>query len=127
MEFGDIFAPDCPSRVILRRIGDRWTVLVIAALKHDTLRFSELRAKIGSPAPKVLTETLRALERDGLIVRRAYAEVPPRVEYSLTPLGLTLIEPLTAVREWTERHLPEVLAAREAADAAAAGASASAA
>lgn len=122
VEFGDIFAPDCPSRVILRRIGDRWTVLVIAALKHDTLRFSELRAKIGFPAPKVLTETLRALERDGLIVRRAYAEVPPRVEYSLTPLGLTLIEPLTAVREWTERHLPEVLAAREAADAASASA-----
>lgn len=122
VEFGDIFAPNCPSRVILRRIGDRWTVLVIAALKHETLRFGELRAKIGSPAPKVLTETLKALERDGLVQRTAYPEIPPRVEYALTPLGRTLIEPLTAVREWTEQHLPDVLAARERADAAAAGA-----
>lgn len=118
--FGDTFNAGCPSRLILRRIGDRYTVLVIAALKHDVLRFSELRAKIGSPAPKVLTETLRALERDGLVERKAYAEVPPRVEYRLTDLGHTLIEPLTAIQRWSELHMDDVLAARERADAAAA-------
>jgi DNA-binding HxlR family transcriptional regulator len=118
--FGDTFNAACPSRLILRRIGDRYTVLVIAALKHDVLRFSELRAKIGSPAPKVLTETLRALERDGLVERKAYAEVPPRVEYSLTDLGHTLIEPLTAIQRWSELHMDDVLAARDRADAAAA-------
>lgn len=116
--FGDTFNAACPSRLILRRIGDRYTVLVIAALKHDVLRFSELRAKIGSPAPKVLTETLRALERDGLVVRKAYAEVPPRVEYRLTDLGHTLIEPLTAIQRWSELHMDDVLAARDRADAA---------
>jgi DNA-binding HxlR family transcriptional regulator len=115
--FGDSFNAACPSRLILRRIGDRWTVLVIAALKHDVLRFSELRVKIGGPAPKVLTETLRALERDGLVARKAYAEVPPRVEYKLTPLGHTLIEPLTAIQRWSELHMDDILAAREAADA----------
>lgn len=110
----DVLAPDCPSRVILSRIGERWTMFVILALSRaGTLRFTELRARVGEVTPKVLTETLRALEADGLVERRAYADSPPRVEYSLTPLGDSLLEPIAAMREWAERHVPEVLASRE--------------
>ncbi|UOQ90388.1 helix-turn-helix transcriptional regulator [Agromyces endophyticus] len=110
----DVLAPDCPSRVIFGRIGERWTMLVILALSRaGTLRFTELRARVGDVTPKVLTETLRALEGDGLIERRAYADSPPRVEYSLTPLGESLLEPIGAMRDWAERHVPEVLASRE--------------
>src|SRR5215218_3133502 len=112
----DAFQPACPSRVILSRIGDRWTLLVILALRHDVLRFTELRTKIGSPAPKVLSQTLQALARDGLISRQAYAEVPPRVEYRLTPLGRTLLEPIDAVRRWAEQHTGDILRSRERAD-----------
>ena len=113
----DPFEPNCPSRVILSLIGDRWTLLVILALRHEVLRFSELRVKIGSPAPKVLSQTLQALARDGLVSRQAYAEVPPRVEYRLTPLGVTLLEPIDAIRQWAAVHTGEVLAARERAEA----------
>ncbi|NHC13042.1 winged helix-turn-helix transcriptional regulator [Motilibacter deserti] len=112
----DPFQPNCPSRLILSRIGDRWTVLVILALRHEVLRFSELRTKIGSPAPKVLSQTLQALVRDGLVSRQAYAEVPPRVEYRLTDLGRTLLEPIDAVRRWAAVHTGDVLDARERAD-----------
>jgi len=113
---GNALDPNCPSRVVLDRIGDKWTVLVIVALDHETLRFGELRARVGGVAPKVLTQTLRALERDGLVKRRVYAEVPPRVEYSLTRLGLSLREPIATVRDWAEKHVGSVLAARERAD-----------
>jgi DNA-binding HxlR family transcriptional regulator len=116
----DAFQPACPSRAILSRIGDRWTLLVILALRHDVLRFTELRTKIGSPAPKVLSATLQALARDGLISRQAYAEVPPRVEYRLTPLGRTLLEPIDAIRRWAEAHTGDILEARDRADALAA-------
>ncbi|GAA1782184.1 winged helix-turn-helix transcriptional regulator [Agromyces lapidis] len=110
----DVLSPDCPSRVILSRIGERWTMFVILALSRaGTLRFTELRATVGEVTPKVLTETLRALEADGLVERRAYADSPPRVEYSLTPLGTSLLEPIAAMREWAEQHVPEVLASRE--------------
>ncbi|MGN6606383.1 MAG: winged helix-turn-helix transcriptional regulator, partial [Jatrophihabitans sp.] len=81
-------------------------------------RFGELRERIGGVAPKVLTQTLRALERDGLVTRTVYAEVPPRVEYALTKLGRSLREPLEAVQVWAEQHVSTVLAARDAADAA---------
>jgi DNA-binding HxlR family transcriptional regulator len=109
----DVFDPDCPSRVVLDRLADKWTGLVILALSDGTLRFGELRERIGGVAPKVLTQTLRTLERDGLVRRRAYAEVPPRVEYSLTRLGRSLREPLEAVQRWAEHHVRAVLAARE--------------
>jgi DNA-binding HxlR family transcriptional regulator len=108
----DVYSRDCPSRVVLDRIGDRWTALIVGVLEDGPRRFSEIRNAMGI-APKVLTQTLRALERDGLIRRTAYDESPPRVEYELTPLGLTLREPLAAIRDWAEAHLPEILAARE--------------
>ena len=84
MKAGNVLDPDCPSRLVLDRIAEKWTGLVVLALGRATLRFGELRERIGGVAPKVLTQTLRALERDGLLTRTVYAEVPPRVEYTLT-------------------------------------------
>jgi DNA-binding HxlR family transcriptional regulator len=115
---GNVLDPDCPSRVVLDRIAEKWTGLVVLGLGEETLRFTVLRARIGGVAPKVLTQSLRALERDGLLERRVYAEVPPRVEYTLTELGRSLREPLEAVQSWAERHVSTVLAARARADAA---------
>jgi DNA-binding HxlR family transcriptional regulator len=110
---GDAFEPGCSVRVVLDRIGDKWTVLVVSVLADRTLRFGELRERIGGVAPKVLTQTLRALERDGVLSRKAYAEVPPRVEYSLTDLGRSLAEPIAAIQDWAEGHVATVLAARQ--------------
>jgi DNA-binding HxlR family transcriptional regulator len=109
----DVYNPPCPSRVLLDRIGDRWTVLIVGALEaNGRMRFSELRDRIGA-TPKVLTQSLRALERDGIVERQVYAEVPPRVEYWLTPLGEKLQEPIRLLKDWAETHIPEVLEARE--------------
>jgi DNA-binding HxlR family transcriptional regulator len=112
----DVMNPACPSRVILGRIGDRWTIFVVSALADEVLRFTELKNRIGRITPKVLTETLRALEYDGFVSRETFAIVPPRVEYRLTPLGRSLLEPIVTVRRWAERHVPEVMAARAHAD-----------
>ncbi len=109
----DVMDPNCPSREVLRRIGERWTPLVIEALADGPLRFSQVRDRIGGVTPKVLTATLRALEQDGLIGREVFAEVPPRVEYRLTELGVSLLEPLAASRRWAEQHVHEVIAARQ--------------
>ena len=108
----DVYSRDCPSRVVLDRIGDRWTALIVGVLEDGPRRFGEIRDAMGI-APKVLTQTLRALERDGLVTRTAYPEIPPRVEYELTPLGLTLREPLAAIRDWAETHIHEIIAARD--------------
>ena len=110
--------PACPSREVLRRIGERWTPLVIEALSSGALRFTRLRQAIGGVTPRVLTATLRGLEHDGLVTRTIFAEVPPRVEYELTPLGSTLLEPIRVNRKWAETHLGDVLAARDRWDAA---------
>ncbi|MDL9978545.1 winged helix-turn-helix transcriptional regulator [Microbacterium sp. ASV49] len=109
----DVTSTACPSRVIFSRIGDRWTMFIVLALSHGTLRFGELRERVGHVTPKVLTETLRALEADGLVGRESFPDSPPRVEYSLTPLGRSLLEPIAAMRTWAEAHVPEVLASRE--------------
>jgi DNA-binding HxlR family transcriptional regulator len=116
---GDAFDPDCPTRVVLDRIGDKWTVLVIGALEGGSLRFSELRARIGGVAPKVLTQTLRAMERDGLLTRTVHAQVPPRVDYELTVLGASLTAPIATLTDWAETHLSRILAARDSYDSAA--------
>jgi DNA-binding HxlR family transcriptional regulator len=112
----DAFARDCSSRVVLDRIGDRWTVLVVVALADGRLRFSELRARIEGITPKVMTQTLRALERDGLVTREVFAEVPPRVEYELTSLGRDLLAPIDAVRIWAEQHASRIVQNRDAYD-----------
>lgn len=115
---GDAFDPDCPTRVVLDRIGDKWTVLVIGALEGGPLRFTEVRARIGGVAPKVLTQTLRAMERDGLLTRTVHAQVPPRVDYELTTLGTSLTAPIAMLTDWAETHLAQILASREGYDAA---------
>ncbi len=116
------YARGCPSRELLDRIGDKWTVLVLGALRDEgPRRFSALRREVAGVSEKMLTQTLRGLERDGLVVRTVHAEVPPRVEYELTPLGRSLREPLAAIERWTTDHMAEVLAARAAADVRSAG------
>jgi DNA-binding HxlR family transcriptional regulator len=102
----------CPGRLVLDRIGDRWTVLIVGILSEGTHRFSALRDAIGGITPKVLTQTLRALEKDGLVTRKVYAEVPPRVEYTLTELGRSLIRPINEIRAWAEENMGQVLQAR---------------
>ena len=108
----DIYNPDCPSRIVLDRLSDKWTALIVLVLRDGPLRFSQLRTRVGGVAPKVLTETLRRLERDGIIDRTAYAEVPPRVEYELTALGYSLAEPITAITSWAEEHMRHISRAR---------------
>ena len=104
----DIFQANCLSRHVLTLIADQWTPLVIYALEQGTLRFGQLLKRIDGISKKMLTQTLRAMERNGLVQRVVYPVVPPVVEYSLTPLGQTLIEPVGALRAWAYAHLQEV-------------------
>jgi DNA-binding HxlR family transcriptional regulator len=113
----DVLTATCPSRSSLARIANKWTAMVVIALSPGRLRFGDLRTTVDGISAKVLTETLRDLERDGLVSRHVYAEVPPRVEYELTALGRTLDEPLRALSRWAEAHVVEVLAARDSYDA----------
>src|SRR5688572_30434050 len=108
---------DCEVRQILDRIADKWSLLAIALLEGRTLRFNELRREIDGISQRMLTVTLRQLERDGLVTRTVYPVVPPRVEYALTPLGATLHSTIQALVSWTETHQEEVVAARAAYDA----------
>src|SRR6266576_2585813 len=107
----------CPSRLVLDRIADKWTALIIQILAKGTLRYATLQREIGGISQKMLTQTLRSLERDGLVKRTVHPVVPPKVEYSLTKLGRTLIEPLHALCRWSEKHLPELQANRARAKA----------
>lgn len=113
-----VFEKDCSIRIVLDRIADKWTVLVITLLSGGTpRRFNELRRNIEGISQKMLTQTLRVLERDGLVVRTLYAEVPPRVEYALTPLGVTLCDPIAQLGEWARVHVDEIKQAQVAFDA----------
>ena len=107
-QLADMYASACPTRQVLDRIGDKWTALIIGLLEEEPKRFSELQRSIVGISQKMLTQTLRNLERDGLVQRTVYAEVPPRVQYTLTPLGKTLCAPIAAVRRWAEEHIDEV-------------------
>jgi DNA-binding HxlR family transcriptional regulator len=114
----DPYAADCPSRQVLDRIGDKWTVLIVIALTDGPRRYSELAARIERVSQKMLTQTLRGLERDGMVTRTIQASVPPRVDYELTSLGRSLLIPITALEEWATRHMDEIVEARRAHDAA---------
>lgn len=103
---------NCPTRQLLDRIGDRWTVLVVGSLADGPRRFSELAAAIDGVSQKMLTQTLRALERDGLVRRTVTAAVPVRVDYELTEAGHTLREPLRALEEWAKAHMAPILESR---------------
>lgn len=113
----DVFSTDCPSRPVFNRIGERWTGLVLLALEPGTLRFSELRRRIGGVTQKMLTQTLRALERDGIVERRVFPTVPVTVEYELTPLGRSLCDAIAVLRSWAYTHIDDVTAARARYDA----------
>jgi DNA-binding HxlR family transcriptional regulator len=107
---------DCEVRQILDRVADKWSLLTIALLDRRSFRFTELRREIDGISQRMLTRTLRQLERDGLVRRTVHATVPPRVDYALTPLGVTLHETIRALVTWTERHQNEIAAARAAYD-----------
>ena len=95
-----VMNPECDSRKVLDRIADKWTALIIHVLSSGTKRHGELRRQISGVSQKMLTQTLRSLEDDGIVNRKIYPVVPPMVEYSLTPLGRSLIEPLEAICRW---------------------------
>lgn len=113
----DPFSADCPSRGVLEHVTSRWGVLVLAALLDGTYRFSELRRQIGGVSEKMLAQTLQALERDGFVHREAYPVIPPRVEYSLTPLGEGAAGRVWELARWIGGSLPDVFAARGTYDA----------
>ena len=113
----DPYDRNCPSRRLLDRIGDRWTVLTIGALADGPHRFGVLTSRIDGVSQKMLTQTLRGLERDGLVKRTVFPVVPPRVEYELTVTGRSLCEPLAELEAWAREHMSEVLSARETYDA----------
>ncbi|MFI0983873.1 winged helix-turn-helix transcriptional regulator [Streptomyces exfoliatus] len=108
---------DCEVRQILDRVADKWSLLVIALLDRRVLRFTELKREIDGVSQRMLTVTLRQLERDGLVKRTVHPVVPPRVDYELTSLGGTLHTTIRSLVTWTERHQNEIAAAREEYDA----------
>lgn len=114
---GNAFNPTCPTRVVLDQIANKWTVLVLSALGEGPLRFNALKRRLNGVSQKILAQTLRELERNGLVHRCAFATVPVTVEYSLTPLGHGLTNPVNALREWAEEHISAILSAQRAFDA----------
>jgi len=108
MRAPDAYDAECPTRLVLDRIADKWAVLVLGLLADGPARFNALRRQIGGVSQKMLSQTLKALERDGLVHRQAFATVPVTVEYSVTPLGKTLAATLDTIRVWAEAHIAEV-------------------
>jgi DNA-binding HxlR family transcriptional regulator len=107
----------CRAREVLQRVGDKWSVLVIDLLGQGTKRFTELHRAVGGITARMLTVTLRGLERDGIVTRTIHPVIPPRVEYALTPMGRTLLDTIGQLVTWTDSHLAEIEAARAAYDA----------
>lgn len=107
----------CRAREVLQRVGDKWSVLTIDLLGQGTMRFSELHRAIDGITARMLTVTLRGLERDGIVTRTIHPVIPPRVEYALTPMGRTLLHTIGQLVTWADSHLPEIEAARVAYDA----------
>jgi DNA-binding HxlR family transcriptional regulator len=114
----NLYSEVCPARLILDRIADKWTTLIMGLLAAEKrpVRFGEFRRRIVGISQKMLTQTLRDLERNGLVTRTAYPVIPPRVEYSLTPLGITLQGPLGALAAWAHDHMAEIHEAQAAFD-----------
>jgi DNA-binding HxlR family transcriptional regulator len=111
------YAVGSPTRLALNVLAHKWTLLIVLALKRGPLRFTRLRSQVPGVTSQVLRDSLRELERDGIVVRQEFVAVPPHVEYSLTELGATLCEPARAIRAWAEKNGPAVLAARHNYDA----------
>lgn len=104
----NVYSQECPTRRVLDMIADRWSVLVLGLLAHGPMRFSELKRRIGGISQKMLTQTLRELERSGIVTRTVYAEVPPRVEYEMTALGCTLGGIIETINDWAEANIGDV-------------------
>ena len=107
----------CRAREVLQRVGDKWSMYVIDLLGQGTMRFTELHRSIDGITARMLTVTLRGLERDGIVTRTIHPVIPPRVEYALTPMGRTLLDTIGKLVTWADSHLPEIEAARAAYDA----------
>lgn len=112
----NVFDGNCPTRQVLDCIADKWSVLIIHRLAAGTLRFAQLRRSVDGISQKVLTNTLRTLERDGIVTRRIYASVPPKVEYSLTCLGQSLCNLVAGICSWAELNIEQVQRARKVYD-----------
>ena len=112
----DVFARDCPSRETMNHVTSRWGILALAALSEGTYRFNALRRRVQGVSEKMLAQTLQDLERDGLVHRDAQATIPPKVEYSLTPLGREAARRLLDLITWLEGEMPQVMKARDHAD-----------
>lgn len=112
----DVYEDRCPTRMVLDRLADKWAVLILDRLVDRPVRFNHLRRDIKGLSQKVLSQTLKKLERDGLVTRTVFPTVPVTVEYALTPLGRTLTETVSALAHWAERNMGAVLAAQRAYD-----------
>jgi DNA-binding HxlR family transcriptional regulator len=112
----DVFDRHCLTRQVLDGIADKWTLQIIRRLSNRTLRFAQLRRSVDGISPKALTNTLRGMERDGILMRRVYASFPPKVEYSLTDLGRSLSDPVECICDWVEVNIERVQRARKAYD-----------
>ncbi|MFC8448751.1 winged helix-turn-helix transcriptional regulator [Kitasatospora sp. NPDC057223] len=113
---GNVYLADCPARLAIEVITNKWAVVVLFALSRRPCRHGELVDLVGGISRKVLTQTLRKLQGYGLVERRAYAEAPPRVEYSLTELGLTLVEPIAVLTDWARSNGEAIVSFQEAAE-----------
>jgi DNA-binding HxlR family transcriptional regulator len=109
----DAYLRTCPSHNVLGMIANKWVSLIVPALKDGPMRFGELRRHLDGITQKSLSQTLRTLERDGLVTRTQYATIPPKVEYALSPLGRRAVELLRGMVVWAEQHYEDILAARE--------------
>jgi DNA-binding HxlR family transcriptional regulator len=107
-----VYDRSCPARLVIDHLADKWAVLIIGQLANGTMRFAELRRAIDGVSQKMLTVTLRDLQRDGLVSRKLYASVPPKVEYSLTPLGASLSNKVEDLCRWAEAHMEQIVSAR---------------
>ena len=112
----DVYQDKCPARMVLDRLADKWSVLILHRLENEAVRFNQLRREIQGLSQKVLSQTLKKLERDGLITRTVFPTVPVTVEYALTPLGKTLADCVSELAHWAERNMDEVLAAQKSYD-----------
>lgn len=110
---GELFNANCPSREVLKRLTSRWSLLILVALEYDTLRFSELKRKIGGISERMLAQTLRFMETDGFVERIAYDVIPPHVEYRLTPMGQEVRGQVVGLADWVEMNLQQIMVNRQ--------------
>lgn len=109
----NVYEENCPTRSVLARLADKWVLLTLRRLESGPARFNALRRDIGGVSQRMLTQTLRRLERDGLVIREVFSTVPVTVEYRLSPLGMTLTETITVLAGWVESNMPAILDAQE--------------